>query len=386
MKKFKEITLDYTLVDKNNKNIIKSFIEASKLLYVLNEVEEEKKIKEIYKKLLSYSNFTFVKKITNQIETALNKLQDKNSDTIKSSVFNLCKSIENKTKNLSVFLVKGDFKSGNRITTEVEFSTLQKLIVSSKAIIKSEVKIDFLKNSMASIFSAGVKTGLLDSFDRKDWQKLNSFILEDDKIYFNYLPNISLNNSFEEYVYYIQNLKTEEATNINLSREEFKDYLKIIYKEDPFFKKFKTFVDSYLHSNNKKIIPTILTFLNKFPVIKNENEERKKEIKVVYRGVKINSESNPELYRALLNKKSVDYDFVATSLNKSTAKDFAVGLGGSLMKPDREGDRKGLLLTYAVNENSIVIDFNILGSIFGEGEVYINTKKSKLVHVEPVIY
>lgn len=384
--KIKEAKFNYYILDKQIIQLLNEFIKISTLMFDLKfaysiDIDQISKFKTQFEK---YKKFNFVKDILTQLTNILDKHQDVKSDSSKNKINSLFKSIESKSRVLENGIKKGNFDKMKSVKVSSEFEQLQKLIQSEADIIKSGLSIDVLKNGLISIFNAGKKMGLLDSFDKNDWKQLNSIKFDMNKTYFNYLPELSFKNDFETFVYFIQKIKSDKAKQIKLDTIEFQDYLEILYRNNSEFKQFKKIVDNYLHSNDKKLIPKILDFLEKFPIIKEENEERKKKIKTVYRGIHI-SRDDP-LYYGFRNRKNVDFEFAATSLTQSTAKDFAVGLGGILMKPNKEGEREGLMLTYSTTPSSIIIDFNILGSVFGEGEVYINTKKSKLINVEEVIY
>ena len=88
-------------------------------------------------------------------------------------------------------------------------------------------------------------------------------------------------------------------------------------------------------------------------------------------------------------KKRIDFilkqekknKWVSTSKYDDSAKNFAMQKGHLMGGRNNEW---GLLLTYKVNPNSILLDTEIFGSIFGEAEVLIDTSKAKLVDYEEV--
>lgn len=379
----KELKLNYVLLTDKTINILNKFIEVSNILYILqknikNSFSDisEKDLKNYLKQLNKFSDFSFIKEIIININSVLEKLKERDEKKIIKKYDNILKYKERIEKSIKSM----NFNSVKNIDIISDFFSLQELIKSESKLISQNINFNFIKSSLSFIFSGGRKEGLLSSFTSEDWVSLNKRYFRNP--IFNYLDLINENSTFHEFVYYISKLK-DDKQEIELNNEEFQDYIKLLYKNDDRFKKFKNFVDKYLHENNKKLIPTIITFLDAFPIIKKENEESKNKIKVVYRGINISSD-NPN-YKKILRKQNIGNRYVATSISKLVAEDFSIGLGGVLFKPSSSGViREGLLLTYSTNSSSIILDFNIMGSLYGEGEVLIDSKKSKIINVEKI--
>lgn len=375
MKRYKEAQVEYKLIDEKTIELLNEFINLSKLLYNI-VINKENDLNEI-NKLRPYKKFSFINKVLKIIDQEFTNSNNSNEIDI---LFN---QIKTKSANVFKFIKNYNFKSLSNYNIENEFNKLQKLIEPKESkIIRSISSLNsILKSNLGFIFNAGNKIGLLDSFDRKDWEKLNTSNFKD--ISFNYLQEPTYKNDFEYFVYYIYKIKNDNIP-LNLEQDEFQDYIKLIYKKDPNFKKFEKYMDSYLYSNNKKIIPQLMNLIKLFPIIEKENNDSKLSIKEVYRGIKFNEKDN--LYYSFLKKQKVDYEFAATSLDKYSAKNFAKGENYLFHSGDDNNfDNKiGLILTYKVKPNDILINFNILKTVYQEGEVLINTKTAILSKVEEI--
>ena len=127
-------------------------------------------------------------------------------------------------------------------------------------------------------------------------------------------------------------------------------------------------VNSYLYSNDRDKIPSIINQFKKFPDLENEMKNIEKGT-TVYRGVNIHDTE-------LAKEREQDVKYVATSLFESVAENFAKAKGHL----DKErGNETGVMLVYSINPESIVLDTNIFGSVYGEREILIDRTKSKLI-------
>lgn len=221
-----------------------------------------------------------------------------------------------------------------------------------------------------------IKTG----FSLKDMEDL---VYKDLKVYnYTYLnfPEKMLNN-YQYLVYFIQKLK-KDTRKVILTGKEFRDFSEFLYQNDN-FSEFKKLVSDYLHNNNKKLIPEIMEKLKSYPKLVEMNEKLKKETKVVYRGIAFTVDDQIPTEKKIeqIEKKN---QYVATSKSKHTASLFAERRGHLM---GGRTSKVGYILVYDTsNPKSILIDSDIFGAIFGEGEVLIDTKYAKLTEIIDIDY
>jgi len=383
--KFIEATKKYEVISKDIINLLNEFISLSTVFFKFEYSKSNIDIKELNSELKKFNKFGMAKEITDKLDEAIK--QDEENKKEQDLVIKLCDKIIQNGDKIFKGIKSKNFNSVKNISVSKDFEKLQQYMKPLSHRV-SEIHLNVLKNGMAFLFNAGQKSGLLSSFDSSDWKELNKTKFNEDEIYFNYLKDPSYKDDFEYFVYYINNISTE-SKEIELGTEQFQDYVKILYKEDPKFKKFKELVDKYLHSNKKELIPLILKELKDYPILYQENEERKLKYKTLYRGIGFTWDKDP-IYMDLLKRKPVDFEFAATSQSIGVAEAFAKTGGIQILKSvDEEGNERrkwevGLVIEYDVNPNSIIMDFEILGSVFFESEILINTKKSKIKDVHRV--
>jgi hypothetical protein len=374
---FKEYNVKFKRVDRKTLYFLNDFILLSKLLYSISSGNiNENNFNSIKNEISKYKKYKFITPILTQISQISSSLKKGSSTNIDNLILKVIKTKNEIEKNI----ISLNFNSIKNLSTEEDYNKISNYFKSGDDIISSKLKINILKSSFSDLFSGGKKKGFLSSFDKDDWNSLNKHTFINNITYFSYLSPPTNASTFDYIVYYITKIKTDKNS-IELEKDEFIDYINSLYNNNKKYLKFKSLVDDYLFSNKKNLILKILNFLDEFPIIKKENEKRKKLIKTVYRGISF--EERDELYNKLLDKKQVDFEFAATSMDKNSALNFAFKRG-HLDSLTYRGNNFGLLITYEVNKNSILIDFSVLGGVFGEDEVLINTKKSKIKRVEQV--
>jgi hypothetical protein len=222
-------------------------------------------------------------------------------------------------------------------------------------------------------------TGLLKNFDISDMK----IIAEKDlgKFKYSYLNFPSKHmNDFEYLVIFSQKLR-DSKEDVGIAEYEFKEWAEFLYQAKGDWKELRDMVDKYLHNNDKKLIPKILKLLATFDELTKANEKQKKKLKVVYRGVGGEGEYSTKKDVDFILKQEKKNKFVATSKFQDSAKNFAQRKGHLM---GGRNNAWGLLLTYKVNPNAIILDTEIFGSIFGESEVLIDASKAKLADYEEV--
>jgi hypothetical protein len=188
-------------------------------------------------------------------------------------------------------------------------------------------------------------------------------------------------HDFQYMLYFINELKDEGYSH---RVKDIKNYLKFKYSDNKDFDKLIDIVENYLYNNNKKLIPEIMELVNKLEDVRKMNDKSKKNIKKVYRGLGFREEEL-EVKRSKLEDYILEQEkrnkYVATSKGEYSAKNFAYMKGH--LSSDRISDI-GYILEYEVSPDSILLDTEIFGSIFGESEVLIDVTKAKLKNIKEV--
>jgi hypothetical protein len=241
---------------------------------------------------------------------------------------------------------------------------------------RDENKLSFSNPLLKStnIFNMGQGDRLITDFDFGD---MDSIINKDISKFCYTIMNLPKTRLDEPdfLIYFIQELK-DNAKPVRIKTGDMRKQSKLNDADTPEYDELVKMVDAYLHSNNKEIIPQILTLIKKMDSLYKANERSKKKIKTVYRGIK--GKYDKEDLAAMDRKQG----FVATTLSYGVAKRFATNRGWIMRNPDAEVE--GRILVYNVDYNSIILDTQIFGSAFQEAEVIIDAKKAKLVEVEYV--
>jgi len=164
--------------------------------------------------------------------------------------------------------------------------------------------------------------------------------------------------------------------------EDVSDYMKLKYGEN--YIKLDKMIEKYLYNNDKSLLSKIQKEIQKYPILQKEIRKSEERNIVVYRGIGFEDRDDSSRLNLLNNKKDdVGGRFIATTQSEHTAKQFAkYGQTQSAYKLNTRYNY-GLILKYKLKSGSIVLDTDIFGGVFGENEIVIDTKISKLVDVYP---
>ena len=217
--------------------------------------------------------------------------------------------------------------------------------------------------------------GLLHKFEKQDQQDIIKTDLTKPMWSYLTIPE-SQSHNYEFLVWWIMKLQTSDQP-VEISKKDFVNYAEYAH-DGKIFSEFKNLLTNYLESNQKDLIPKIVSLLNELPDIKQMNDERKNKITTVYRGIATDGISHKEI----LEKEKANR-YVATSVYKRVAERFALQIG-HLESEDARRSEEGAIITYSVDKDSILFDTSILGSVYGEEEVIIDTSKADLVDIEEV--
>lgn len=283
-----------------------------------------------------------------------------------------------KTYNLVLAAFKKGIISPN-VKDLADLNIKAKKASQSTSIFTKEFSNPLLLSSARSFFNG--KSSLVDDFDKADAKK---FVETDfDKPCFTYLnlPKRLLNH-FESIIYFVNSITSDQKIK-EINKSDVKDYLKFVNDSDEYDELLKI-IDRYLYDNDKALIPKIIEELEKYPELVKVNNDSKKELSTVYRGIGLRDEDEDESGK-ITKEDIIEQDkktkYVATSLSSDAAKNFAL-LKGHM---DRDRNSKvGYIIEYAVDPNSIVLDTTIFGSVYGESEILIDATKAKVISVKKV--
>ena len=327
------------------------------------ENPSEKTYTDFKKSILRYNNvpfFTKIKKIITDTDKELNEIETANKTDL-SQLASITKSAENAllTNNISGFL-----HWGNQINSAI--------------LKKRGTSVGFYKHlgpwyKQNPLFFGSV--GLLHKFEKDDQLEILRTDLHKPLWTYLSIPE-SQSHDYEFLVWWIMKLQTSNQP-VEISKKDFVNYAEYAH-DGKIFSEFKKLLTNYLEDNKKDLIPKIISMLNQLPDIKQMNDERKNTITTVYRGIATDGMSNKEIV-----DKENENRYVATSVYKRVAKRFALQIGHLESEESRRSE-EGAILTYSVDADSILFDTSILGSVYGEEEVIIDTSKAELIDIEPV--
>ena len=219
-------------------------------------------------------------------------------------------------------------------------------------------------------------TGILDQFEKEDQKEVLDINL--DKPLWTYLtiPDNKLSD-YEYMIWWILHLcfSPDEVT---IEDRDFKIYAKYAFA-GPEFEQLEKLIQNYLSSNEKSLLPDILKLMIDIPEVAKLNAQRKQEIHIVYRGIPVTENMS--------NKQIIVEDFknhyIATSTSNRAARNFALRKG-HLESDEARRTEDGVIITYSVTPSAILFDTSILGGIFNESEVVVDSHKAtvkSIVHV-----
>ena len=275
-------------------------------------------------------------------------------------------------------------ESGN---WDAAFSQSQELGAMNKALeqsMKSDPSLVSLRNpyeisSGMLFFSGGAREGLLQTFEKSEMDKVINTDLKVNRYTFLPLEEKHLSD-FENIVYFIQNLRDVEAP-VEIKQRKVKELTQYMQGASAEYQALVVKVNNYLHGNQKKLIPEIIEDMKQFPDLEEANEEAKKDIKVVYRGIPDvqDEEDAGQMTEAEVLEKDKEAKYVATSMTSWSARNFAMQKGHLESEGRSAG---GWIIEYKTPIESIVLDTQIFGSIFGEAEVLIDVTKVSDAQIE----
>lgn len=173
----------------------------------------------------------------------------------------------------------------------------------------------------------------------------------------------------EKVIYWFSKL-ADKPKQVEVSKGDMKKVLTLKYGDKEGFEELTKNLDNYLKSNSKEDLKKVLNSVGKIPELKEENEKTRRSLKKVYRGI----------VRKFDPDREKSQEFVATSKYEDVAERFVYYGGAHLLLPNVS--RSGYLLEYDVDRSSILLDTEILGSVYNEAEVIIDPRKANLVSVK----
>lgn len=353
------VNVTYTEISSESKQILETFQDILKVLlkfYHSNKYGDKrgqlnslKDFKEIKKEFKRYHNYSFTKPILNQLTKIENEFKD---------MFQAKRSV-NKV-DINDFRSHIDkFKKGNWKSAKSLKPIIQQFSTSQKNPLEYTFNPFYIENPL--IFQTN---DFLRQFEKSDIEEVANKDLT--KFKYSYLPlNDVVQSNFQYIAYMILNLSDKPITK-ELSGSDVKSYFDLTIT-DPKYKKLITMVKTYLSDNDKSLISQIIDLVEELPEIKSANDKEKEKISTLYRGFPDEDYTNSQ-------------DFIATSKSKRVAKRFALQIG-HLEREDNRRSESGVIETYNVNPEDIILDTTIFGGIFGEQEVIISGKSKPVKRI-----
>lgn len=198
------------------------------------------------------------------------------------------------------------------------------------------------------------------------------------KFKYTYLDMVqSKADNFQYMVHWIQELK-DTNEDVDLTKQQFTKYLEYVY-DTPEFSDYLKMIQDYLSDNRKSLLPKILEKLKDYPTLYEANEEAKKRINEVYRGVGFYYEDEDYVHEDELINYDKKQQYIATTTSYRAAQNFAYMRGH--LERTRRSDY-GYIISYGVSPESILLDTNIFGGKFFEDEIVIDARKAKVNKID----
>jgi len=325
--------------------------------------------KELKKQLKRFHNYPFVKVITQRTSEWDRELIDVFQS--KRGIPNKQKNLTQKTDQLVQLFMNNNFNAAFSLAKEVQgiIHGVEKFSLNPNELLKTKKNPLYIENPL--FFG---RNGLLPQFEKHDQEEVLSKNFDEFKYTFLPLPDEKVND-FEFIVYWIQSLKSKDQP-VELNPHEFKYYNEFVYGSE-LFEELKKKVDSYLHSNLKSLIPEILSLIKKIPDLNQTNEELKHEIHTLYRGVPLEADSTFDQVQTHEQEQKI----VACSKSRNVAKRFAFQIG-HLESEDSRRSEEAVIIKYNITPEAILLDTSVLGGVYSEEEVLIDTSKVNFDDVE----
>lgn len=331
-------------------------------------------VSELLTKLKKFNRYKFLNQFTKELEDGL-KSHEKMLNG-KGKVKKNLKKFSKDSDDILDYIVAGDYDSAHTMSQGLAAMIDEiNAHINVGGIARSRIKGAF--TAQPTIFGT---TRLLDFVDAEMYKKIIELDLSNFKYTYLEFPKSKLDDDFHYVLNFMNNLVDSTKPLRVKSKHDFRLYLKTAYAGKPEFEELKELFDRYLHSNNKSLIPKIMTLIEKYPAIKTANDRAKKRIKYVYRGLGFGSEVE-DISEDDVVEQDKEAKFVATSTSRTAAKNFAFQKGH--LDADRRSDY-GYIIKYKVDSSSIILDTSIFETIYGESEVLVDTTKAEVIDVERV--
>ena len=352
-------------ISEETKSILRIFQEALASVYDFyhssiygdkrGEISSSQEFKQLKVKMRRYHNYPFMKPLFDQIDQ-LQKEMIENTQArreAKKSKHELTTNLEYAISVWNSRNVTSAISAGKRLSGLVR--TNHK---AGHNPLKNKRNPFYIENPL--FFGSN---NFLTQFEQSDMRLV---IGKDLDVYeYSELPLNELSkNDFQYLAYFIMELKKDPSES-ELSGTKLRKYFDMAYGGYE-YKELIKHVKRYLSDNDKSRIPIILEMIERFPEIKQANENSKIEISNdgLYRGFP----DDPDFYREELPK------FMATSKSRHVAERFAMQIGHLESEENRRSDTGIIQIIHAPVE-SIILDTTIFGGIFGEQEVIVRGDK-----------
>lgn len=334
----------------------------------LNSLRDLKKIKQ---ELSRFHNYPFINTIMKQIEN----LNSEATEWLQSKRENKQLTIPSLANDIA--RAKAAWKTGDReavkaaskmLIKKMDVSTIAKQ--SEKEVLRKYKNPFYIENPL--IFQTN---DFLKVFEKQDMDEVITKDLTKFKYSYLKLP-ASRHSDFQFIAYFILQLR-DAPGEIELSSHQINKYFEMAYSNEA-YASLTRMVKRYLSSNDKSLIPEIAEKLKEFPDIIKANKMALSKIDTVYRGVAFSDEDDED-DDAVFDAETViandaKKSFLATSKFESVAERFALRIGH--LESRSAARSSGVVVEYSVDMDSLVLDTNIFGGIFGEDEIIMNPRKA----------
>jgi len=334
-------------------------------------------VKELIRSLKKFKRFTFMDHAIKELEdciSAFGKMGQARENMVKHRT-----KMNKHSDDILAAMLAGDLDKVHDVSTALGALLDQidaHVDVNEKA--KRQMKQTFTRENMG--FFSGGSTDIIDIIDGNMYKKIIELDFTSDIFTYTNFPVNKMAENLKYLIAFMLNLSTTDKPKRIDSNDEFRKYLMLSKAGSDSYKTLMDLVQNYLQSNNKTLIPKIMSYIEDHPEIRDANNKAKKKIKTVYRGVPADKDERTisSAKAVLLDKKE---KVVATSPSKHAAMNFA------LQKGHLDSVRRselGYLIEYEVDFNSIVLVTYILGTAYNEKEILIDASKAKVVQIEEV--
>lgn len=175
--------------------------------------------------------------------------------------------------------------------------------------------------------------------------------------------------NYQYVVFFIQNLQTDDKPVSIDNARRLDKIIKYKHRDNAEFAELLSNVDRYLSSNNRELLPKIISQMKDFPDLVQANNQSKKDM-ILYRGAPFNGDTGEK-------PRGDQGKYTSGSLDKNVALNFALSIGHLEAKSNARTD--GIIYAYQVPAQAVILNTEIFGGIFGEREIIFDATKSKLV-------